>query len=129
MAITRVQFKSNTGSSVTSLAITPDAAPTNGNFQVLMIAYNSATASKVSSISQTNATWTRAIQKNHTLGSALSVDCWYSENAASAGGTITINLASSLNVAATYLEYSGIATSSSLDKTASAEEYIDGGGG
>jgi len=127
MAITRVQFKSGTGASVTSLAVTPDTAPANGNLMVIGIAYSSATASKVTSITQTNATWTRAIQKNNSLGAAVSADLWYSENAASAGTTITINLGSSLNIAATYLEYSGCAASGSLDKTASAEEYDSGG--
>lgn len=127
MAISRVQFKSATGASVTSLGITPDASPTDGNLMVVTISYNSATTNKVTSITQSGATWTRAIQKNNTLGGAISVDIWYSENASSAGSTLTINLASSLNIAATFLEYSGIATSSSLDKTASAEEWVDGG--
>lgn len=126
MAITRVQFKSGTGASVSSLAITPDSAPSNGNLQVMTIAYNSATASRVSSISQTNATWVRAIQKNNSLGGAISADIWYAENTTSPGATITINLASSLDIAATYLEYSGVATSSSLDKTASNEDFSSG---
>ena len=120
MAISRVQFKSNTGTSVTSLAITPDSAPTNGNLMVLTIAYNSGTSNRVSSITQTNATWSRAVQKNST-GFAISSDIWYSENAASAGGTVTINLASAVNIAATYVEYSGILTSSSLDQVGSNE--------
>lgn len=125
MPITRIQFKSGSGAGVTSLAITPDSAPSNGNLQVMTIAYNSATASRVSSISQTNATWVRAIQKNNTGGGAISADIWYAENTTSPGATITINLASSLDIAATYLEYSGIATSSSLDKTASNEDYVE----
>lgn len=124
MAITRVQFKSNTGTGVTSLAITPDIAPANGNLMVVGIAYNSSAANKVTSITQTGATWVRAIQKNNSLGGQISADLWYSENASSVGGTLTINLGSALNVAATYLEYSGIASSSSLDKTASAEEWV-----
>lgn len=127
MAITRIQFKSNTGTGVTSLGITPDSAPTAGNFQVMQIAYNSATANRVSSISQTNCTWVRAVQKNNSLGPAISTDIWYAENAGSSPGTtITINLAASVNIAATYLEYSGIATSSSLDKTATNEDFVDG---
>jgi hypothetical protein len=124
MAITRVQFKSGSGAGVTSLAITPDTTPSNGNLQVMTIVYNSATASRVSSISQTNATWVRAVQKNNTGGGAISADIWYAENTTSPGNTITINLASSLYIAATYLEYSGVATSSSLDKTASNEDYV-----
>lgn len=126
MAITRVQFKSGTGAGVTSLAITPDSAPSSGNLQVMTIAYSSATASRVSSISQTNATWVRAIQKNNSLGGAISADIWYAENTTSPGATITINLASSLDIAAIYLEYSGVATSSSLDKTASNEDFSSG---
>lgn len=127
MAITRIQFKSNTGTGVTSLGITPDSAPTAGNFQVILISYNSATTNRVSSISQTNCTWSRAVQKNNSLGGAISTDIWYAENAGSSPGTtITINLAASVNIAATYLEYSGIATSGSLDKTATAEEFVDG---
>lgn len=125
MAIARVQFKSNSGTG-TSLSITPDSAPTNGNLMVVTIAYNSATANRVSSITQTNATWTRAVQKNNTLGGAISVDIWYSENAASAGSSLTINLAASVTIAATYIEYSGVATTSSLDKTATNEDYTDG---
>jgi len=130
MAISRVQFKSNTGTGVTSLGITPDSAPTAGNFQAMLIAYNSATTNRVSSISQTNCTWTRAVQKNNSLGAALSSDIWYSENAGSSPGTtVTINLAASVNIAATYLEYSGVATSSSLDQTATNEDFVDGGAG
>lgn len=126
MAISRVQFKTNTGTSVTSLGITPDSSPTNGNLMVLLIAYNSATANRVSGITQTSATWSRAVQKNNTLGGAISVDIWYSENANSAGSSLTINLASSVDIAATYLEYSGVATSSSLDRTATDEDYQSG---
>jgi len=126
MAISRIQFKSGSGAGVTSLVITPDTAPTDGNLQVVTVAYNSATASKVTSISQTNATWTRAIQKNNTGGGAISADIWYAENTTSPGTTVTINLGSSLNIAATYLEYSGVATASSLDKTASNEDSVHG---
>jgi hypothetical protein len=126
MAITRVQYKSASASSSTSLVITPDTAPFLGNLMIIGISYNSSVTNRVTSISQTNATWTRAVQKNNTLGGSISVDIWYSENATSAGSTITINLASSLDIAATYLEYSGCSTSSALDKTASTEEYEDG---
>lgn len=126
MAITRIQFKSAIGVSVSSLAITPNTAPVNGNLQIITIAYNSATSNKVTSISQTNATWVRAVQQNNSLGGAISTDIWYAESAPSLGATITINLASSLDIAATYLEYSGIASSSSLDKTATNEDFVSG---
>jgi hypothetical protein len=127
MAITRIQFKSASGASVSSLVITPNTAPSTGNLQVVTIAYNSATTNKVTSITQTNATWVRAVQKNNSLGGAISTDIWYAESTSSPGATITINLGSSLDIAATYLEYSGIASSSSLDKTATNEDSIIGG--
>jgi hypothetical protein len=126
MAISRVQFKSNTGVGVTSLVITPDVSPSTGNFQALTIAYGSSTSNRVTSITQTNTIWSRAVQKNNTLGRNISVDIWYSESAKNPGTTITINLASSVDVAATYLEYSGVATFSSLDKTATNEDYVGG---
>lgn len=124
MAIARIQFKSNTGAAVTSLVITPDVAPTNGRLQVMTIAVGSEKSDQITSITQTNATWVRAVASNNTLGGIITAEIWYAENTTSPGTTITINLDDTLDIAATYLEYSGVATSSSLDQTATNEDFV-----
>ena len=126
MAISRAQASVGNGSG-TSITITPSSAPTAGRAQVISVSYNSATASKVSSITQTNCTWTRAAQSNNTNG--ISVDVWYALNAGSSPGTsITVTLASSLTYSWSYLEYSGVAAVSALDQTATSIDSAAGGG-
>lgn len=128
MAIARVQSKAaNNGTGGTSVSVTLDSSPVNGNFLVIGIGTLGTSASRVSSITQTGATWTRAVQATNASGSTTEI--WYAENVSGASTSITVNLASSLRACVAVAEYSGIATSSSLDKTASSTGSYGGGGG
>ncbi|MCW5554740.1 MAG: DUF4082 domain-containing protein [Verrucomicrobiae bacterium] len=106
----------NSGSStVNSFGVTVPAAA-NGNTLIAVIATRGTSANRVSSITQTGATWTRASQTNNTSGSTTEI--WYAPNVSSAGTTVTINLATSLRAAAVVMEYSGILIAAPLDQTA-----------
>lgn len=118
MAITRVQSATGNVSGGTSFTVTFASSPTNGDFLACVIGSNSASANPVSSISQTGATWVKAVTVTNVDGE--SVDIWYAENVSGAGTIITVNLAASLNAFGTGLEYSGVKTSASVDQTASA---------
>lgn len=108
----------NSGSStVTSFGVTVPAAA-NGNTLIAVIATRGTSANRVSSITQTGATWTRASQANNTSGSTTEI--WYAPNVTSPGTTVTINLATSLRAAVVVMEYNGVLTAAPLDRTASA---------
>lgn len=110
----RSQFKDASGTG-TTLAVTPTTGPAAGNFAVIIVEYSSSTSS-VSSISQTNATWTRATQANNPSG-AISLEIWTSTVPASPGTTITVNFSASRTAKLTYVEITG--TSVVIDQTAS----------
>lgn len=118
MAIVRVQSKTAANAVATTISVTLDSTPTDGNFLVLFVGDLGATANRVTSISQTGATWVRAVQATNALGSQGEI--WYAENIASASTSITVNLAASLAAGCVVAEYSGIAIASTLDKTASS---------
>lgn len=119
MAITQVQSTTATTTAGTTIAVTYGSSPTNGNFLVCVIA-TKRTSSPVSSISQTGATWVQAVGViGTTLGANNTTDIWYAENISGASTSVTVNLGGSTNASCVFAEYSGIATSSSLDKTAS----------
>lgn len=69
----------------------------------------------VSGISQTGATWQYA---SNSANSNVDVEIWYANNVSGAGTSVTISVSTS-KVAATIVEYSGLATSSVLDQVAS----------
>jgi hypothetical protein len=108
-------------SAATSFNVTL-AAPQNGNTLIAVIATRGTSTNRVSSITQTGATWTRASQAANANG--ITTEIWYAPNVSGAGTTVTINQASLLS-AAVVMEYSGVLSASSLDQTASA---VNGGG-
>jgi hypothetical protein len=117
-AITRENSATcQTAAAATSVSCTV-TAPTNGNTLVAVIGTRGTTADRVSSISQTGATWTRAQQSTNANGVTLEV--WYATNVSSAGTGVTINLAASLKAAAVVAEYSGINSASPVDVSATA---------
>lgn len=106
------------GSAASSFSVTL-AAPTNGNTLVAVISTRGTSTGRVNTITQTNVTtWTRAVQVANTNTGGCTTEIWYASVGASAGTTVTINLASSLYAAAVVMEYSGILTVSPLDVTA-----------
>lgn len=121
MAISRVQSKSAQVSPGTSVSVTFDSATTTGNLLVLAVSCYYAGANA-------GGTWTASDNKGNTWSSATVTDTFskmqvfYVENAA--GGSshqVTLTVAgSSTYLIITALEYSGVATSSALDKSGSA---------
>lgn len=104
--------------------MTYGSTPTNGNFLVAVIS-TKRTSSPVTSITQTGATWALAVSKvGTTLGANNTTDIWYAENVSGAATTVTVNLGGSTNASCVFAEYSGLATASTLDQTASdADDY------
>lgn len=131
MAIARVQSKNTTASATNTVGITPTSSPTAGNCQIIVVSVNNNVSNIVSSITQTNCTWQRAISQTENcpiIGLATIVDIWYSLNAGSSPGTtITVNLASSQTFSVIYAEYSGVASVSALDKTVSSQDGTNPG--
>jgi len=94
------------------------AAPTAGNTLVAVISTRGTSTGRVSGITQTGATWSRATQAANSTGTTTEI--WYASNIAAGAGTqITINQAS-LRSAAVVAEYSGILTGSPLDQIKSS---------
>lgn len=118
VAQTRIQSATgNTGTNaVTSFTVTLGSAPTNGNTLIAVISGRTATANNISSISQTGATWTRAVSVANTVTS--NTEIWYTTALSGAGTTITINQGST-RAAAVVMEYNGVLYSTPLDQTAS----------
>lgn len=106
-----------TGSAVTSLAVTI-TAPTNGNALVACIATSGTSTGRVTSISQTGATWNKVVEVANSNVNGNTSEIWVALNVSGAGTTVTINLAASLIAIGWVGEYSGLASSSATDKTA-----------
>ena len=127
MPITRTRTVSGTPATGTSYGVTLPSSPDAGQVGILEIAVTSGSASRVTSITQSGATWNLVVQSYHSLGN-IGIETWICVYGAGAGTSITINLASSLLVTAHYLEYAGvdnalptIATGSSIDDTSAGE--------
>jgi len=116
-AVARVQYTtcSNSGSSTLSCT-SLSSSPVNGNTLIAVIGTRGTTASRVSSITQTGATWARVSQSTNANGTTVEV--WAALNVSSAGTSVTVNLASSLKASAVVAEYSGILSSGATDVTA-----------
>lgn len=93
-------------------------APTNGHTLVATIVTSGTTDSRVSSITQSGATWTRAVQAANAT--VPTVEIWYTTNLSSASTTLAVNLAASLRAGVIIAEYSGLLSSPLLDKSATS---------
>lgn len=105
---------SNTYTSGTTITFSI-TAPSNGNFQAVTLHVSSG-ASTVSSISQTGCSWVKAAASDVNRDAEI----WYAENVSGGGTTVTVTFSSSSGLAGIigwYSEWSGVATSSSLDVT------------
>jgi len=95
-------------------SITLTSAPADGDAQ--FIAISGTGNADPSSIVQTGASWSKVDSSSEF---SLTEGLWYSLNVASAGTGIAIHsVAGNANLAIVYVEYSGIAASSALDKSA-----------
>lgn len=121
MPISRVQSKSGQVSPATSVTVTFNSATTSGNLLVLCVTSYYAGANA-------GGTWTVSDNKGNTWSSATSSDTFsriqifYAENIT--GGSshqVTLSVSGiAAYMIATAVEYSGVATSSSLDQSGSA---------
>ncbi|MEI7910733.1 MAG: MBG domain-containing protein, partial [Verrucomicrobiota bacterium] len=118
-AVARVQSATgNTGSNAaTSFGVTLATTPTSGNTLIAVISTRGTSTSRVTSITQTGATWVRAAQTANSSGTTTEI--WYAPSVAGAGTSLTISQAS-LRSAAVVIEYAGILAAGVLDQTASA---------
>ena len=109
----------NSGSaSVTTFSVTLTSVPVAGNTLIAVISTRGTSTGRVSSISQTGATWTQVVQAANSSGATTEI--WMAQNVAAGSAlTLTINQAS-LRSAAVVMEYSGILAASPVDQTASA---------
>ncbi|MGD0175795.1 MAG: carboxypeptidase-like regulatory domain-containing protein [Candidatus Bathyarchaeia archaeon] len=103
-----------TQTSGTTIAVTIGWTPLAGNVLIAVVGTNVYT---VTSITQTNVTWT--FQKSSTYSNAH-VEIWYGVIGASPDTSVTVNLSGTVNGGiANICEFSGMLTSGFLDKTAS----------
>ena len=121
MPITRTRTVEGSVSTGTTYGVTLPSSPASGQVSILEIAVQSGSASRVTSISQSGATWNLVIQSYNSPG-GIGLETWICVYGTGAGTSITINLASSLTVSAHYVEYNGVdnvlqtvATGSSVD--------------
>jgi len=122
MTILRVQGNANGHGLTTPVSVTMSSPPQNGNFLVATIGIASAvTMRTVSSVTQTNVLWTKQNSKILDVSERVDVEIWAGIVSANASNSISVaytgnpDLGGVINVC----EYSGIATSSFLDKVAS----------
>jgi hypothetical protein len=86
------------------------------NLLVAIIATRGTATGNVTGITQTGATWVKGPEAVNAGG--VTEEIWYAANVSAAGTTVTVNLAASNTCAVHIAEYSGIATSTPLDKSA-----------
>jgi hypothetical protein len=135
-------FKCTTGSDIARVtgpfrgATTGDSitvtvtAPINGNVCIAVIGLSDGGAQRtVSSITQTNVTWTKIIDKQYVYARYNDCEIWIGIVSASAGTSAVVALSGNATdgAVANICEYSGVATSSYTDQTASASGQATGG--
>lgn len=108
--------------------ITLGWTPTNGNTLILTLGYHLNSSADITSITQTGATWQKAINENAVVGQPSNGDAeiWYASNISGASTSISVNLTagqSNYGGGITVSEWSGLANSNVLDQTASNETY------
>ena len=122
-AAARVQFataNTGTGTASTSFTATLTAAPMNGNTLIAVIATRSTSQSRITAITQTGATWSRATQSGAGASTASTTEIWYAPNVSGAGTQVTISQTSGVRSAAVVIEYSGVLTAGTLDVVANS---------
>jgi len=117
--ITRIQGNARGTGSGASITVTLAQTPVEGNVLVATVSTEIWTIQTVDSISQTGVTWSK--QKGVTYQDSFGVEIWFGVVGSGAGTVATITFTGSVNAAVGNIcEYSGIATTYFLDKTASA---------
>jgi DNA-binding IscR family transcriptional regulator len=115
----RVQGNARGTSTTSPISVTMASTPASGNVLVAIIGTEySGGYRTVSSISETNVVWAKQIsQSGQTY---YNIEIWFGTVGVDASKSVTINLSGNPDYGSTadICEYSGIATSSFLDKTA-----------
>lgn len=131
--ITRVQGNARGTSATSTISVTMASTPTNGNVLVAIIGISNwyAPLLNVSSINQTGVTWTKQISETES-NYYSDIEIWLGVVSSGASTSITINLSGAPypGAVADVCEYSGVATTSFLDKTAvntDSTQYPDTG--
>jgi len=118
----RVQFKSGSVSPGSSLSVTLDSPTTAGNFLAIFAScyYAAGDAWFPWTMSDNNGS---TVQQAVTLEDAGTVRIYYAENIAGRSGhQVTLSASGSSYFVLTAVEYSGVALSSTLDKTSSLRD-------
>lgn len=121
-AIAYVQSKkdpsdASSDASASTMAVAYDSNVTAGSLGVACMTADNGTSSTVTGVSgSSSGTWTQAVHAERVGDQIL--DIWYKENMAGGADTITATYSSSRPYRRMIIaEYSGVATSSALDKT------------
>ena len=119
--VTRVQGNARGTSTSTSISVTMASTPTSGNVLIATIGTKSSSVITVSSVTQTGVTWSYVTSKTYSLYT-LDSEIWFGVVGSGASTSITVTLSGTAGngAVADVCEYSGLATSDYLDKTASA---------
>jgi hypothetical protein len=107
---------------LSSISCTLANTPTSGNLLIAVISdgISIGTVPIVSSITETNVAWFKAVAKSNSTTSSRNCEIWYGGVGTSASTSITVNLSGvCTNGAVDVCEYSGLASSNMLDVTAS----------
>lgn len=124
MAISRIQYKRGTDVD-TTVSLTLDSTPTNGNLLVAVIGTTKKNSSAtVDSINQTGVTWTQQEANSDNISIYYNnVEIWVGVVTSGASKDIVVNLSDTVprGGVVNVCEYSGLLTSGFLDKTASNE--------
>jgi|GEM_PF-1056483 len=117
---TRIQTATaNTGTTAsTSFVATLSTAPVTRNTLIAVISTRSNTTNNVTSITQSGATWARAVSSTGNSTNNTTTEIWYTTALSDAATAITINQGSARS-AAVVMEYSGLAYGAPFDQVAS----------
>ena len=102
---------------VTSLAVPLGQVPTDGNTLIMVIG-TLGLGAIVTSITQTGASWVKAVDSRSIPSNNTNMDIWYASNVSGALDDAVVNVPGFGQITGVILEYSGLEPSGVLDKTA-----------
>jgi hypothetical protein len=118
-AASRIQSTTGTtgSASASSFNVALSSPPGTGNTLIAVISTRGNSAGRISAITQTGASWSRASQATNTSGTTTEI--WFTSSLTDAGSTITISQAS-LRSTAVVMEYRGVLVANPLDRSSSS---------
>ena len=118
MTITHVSGQSGRGTGTSSpISVTMASTPTNGNLLIAVIALRGSSSRTVSSITETNVTWTKIYAPSvyHSGSYYYDLEIWQGVVTASASTSVSVALSGSATAVVDIYEYSGVLTTSSTN--------------